>query len=109
MHSIVLLLLIIRYYAFWYEICLLFLYTKINLYFRCGHCKKLGPELDKAAKVLEKREKPIRIGKVDATIETDLGTQFDVTGYPKLLIFRNGKYSEYKGPRNEPGMKITNL
>ncbi|XP_066932342.1 protein disulfide-isomerase A4-like [Clytia hemisphaerica] len=68
----------------------------------CGHCKKIGPELEKAAKVLQKREKPISIGKVDATVETDLATKFEVTGYPTMFIMRNGKKYEYKGPRNEP-------
>lgn len=71
--------------------------------FRCGHCKKIAPELEKAAKTLNKREKPIVIGKVDATIESDLASRFDVTGYPTMIIFRKGKKSEYNGPRNEPG------
>jgi len=72
-------------------------------YFRCGHCKKLTPQLEKAAKILQKREKPIIIAKVDATVETDLSSKYEVSGYPTMYIFRNGKHSEYKGPRNEPG------
>ena len=74
-----------------------------NKFFRCGHCKKIAPELEKAAKTLNKREKPIVIGKVDATIESDLASRFDVTGYPTMVIFRKGKKFEYNGPRNEPG------
>ena len=70
---------------------------------RCGHCKKIAPELEKAAKVLQALDKPILIGKVDATKEADLAKDYEVQGYPTMKVFRKGKPSEYKGPRNEPG------
>ena len=38
----------------------------------CGHCKKLAPEFEKAAKQLAQMEKKIMLAKVDATVETDL-------------------------------------
>lgn len=53
--------------------------------------------------MLQAREVPILIGKVDATIETDLGKEYEVQGYPTMKIFRKGKAQEYKGPRDEPG------
>ena len=71
--------------------------------FRCGHCKKLAPELETAAKVLKNNDPPIPIAKVDATEEKDLGTRFDVKGYPTLKIFRKGKEFEYNGPRQSNG------
>jgi len=70
----------------------------------CGHCKKLAPFLEKAAQSLKTQENPILIGKVDATIESELGTKYGVTGYPTMKVFRKGKISEYKGPREEPGI-----
>ncbi|XP_047136249.1 protein disulfide-isomerase A4 [Hydra vulgaris] len=70
----------------------------------CGHCKKIAPQLEKAASALQSKQPSILIGKVDATIEKELAEQYGVTGYPTMKIFRNGKATEYKGPREEPGI-----
>uniref|UniRef100_A0A915PKR5 Protein disulfide-isomerase n=1 Tax=Setaria digitata TaxID=48799 RepID=A0A915PKR5_9BILA len=68
----------------------------------CGHCKKLAPEYEKAAKKL--KDKGIMFAKVDSTAEKSLSMEFDVTGYPTLYIFRNGKKSDYSGPRDAKGI-----
>ncbi|XP_072508516.1 protein disulfide-isomerase A4 isoform X1 [Notamacropus eugenii] len=70
----------------------------------CGHCKKLAPEYEKAAKELSKRSPPIPLAKVDAIEESDLAKRFDVTGYPTLKIFRKGKAFDYNGPREKYGI-----
>ncbi|XP_017309171.1 protein disulfide-isomerase A4 [Ictalurus punctatus] len=70
----------------------------------CGHCKRLAPEYEKAAKELGARTPPIPLAKVDATAENDLATRFDVTGYPTLKIFRKGKVFDYNGPREKHGI-----
>uniref|UniRef100_A0A8C6CQF6 Protein disulfide-isomerase n=1 Tax=Moschus moschiferus TaxID=68415 RepID=A0A8C6CQF6_MOSMO len=70
----------------------------------CGHCKKLAPEYEKAAKELSKRSPPIPLAKVDATAETDLAKRFGVSGYPTLKIFRKGKAFDYNGPREKYGI-----
>ena len=75
----------------------------MHSFLRCGHCKKIAPELEKAAKQLKERDEPILIGKVDATIEKELAEEYEVKGYPTMKVFRNGKASEYKGPREGPG------
>ena len=41
----------------------------------CGHCKNLAPEYEQAAAALRKHDPPLRIAKVDATVETDLGNR----------------------------------
>ncbi|XP_073686930.1 protein disulfide-isomerase A4 [Garra rufa] len=70
----------------------------------CGHCKRLAPEYEKAAKELSNRTPPIPLAKVDATVESDLATRFGVSGYPTLKIFRKGKAFDYNGPREKFGI-----
>lgn len=57
----------------------------------CGHCKKLEPEWNKAATELKGE---VKIGKVDCTVHTSLGSRFGVSGYPTIKFFPPGKKTE---------------
>lgn len=65
----------------------------------CGHCKRLSPELDKAASILAGLKDPIVIAKVNADKYTHLATKYEIDGFPTLKIFMHGVPTEYYGPR----------
>jgi protein disulfide-isomerase A4 len=75
----------------------------------CGFCVKLEPKYEKAAKYLSEYDEPVPLAKIDATQEPDLSIKYNITGYPTIYVFRNGRHYEYTGGRETHGIKIKNL
>mmetsp|Transcript_11546 Transcript_11546/g.11192 ORF Transcript_11546/g.11192 Transcript_11546/m.11192 type:complete len:142 (+) Transcript_11546:85-510(+) len=63
----------------------------------CGHCKTLAPILEEVALELKGI---VNIAKVDVMESRDLGTRFDIKGFPTLKMFSRGQIYTYKGRRN---------
>jgi len=68
----------------------------------CGHCKNLEPEWNKAATELKG---VVKLGKVDATANQKLASDFGVKGYPTIKYFGPGKKTsssaeDYSGGRD---------
>lgn len=58
----------------------------------CGHCKRIKPEFEKAAKRIKSEKIDGILAAVDATKQPDLASRFGVKGYPTLKYFSKGEY-----------------
>ena len=63
---------------------------------RCGHCKKLQPEWEKAA---QEAQDKVRFGVVDCTNQPQLASTYGIQGYPTIKVFLPGE----KEPKDYPG------
>ena len=70
----------------------------------CGHCKSMEPAYSKLAQRMKAETDGVAIGKVDSTVENDLGTRYGVQGFPTLKLFINGEPVDYSGGREEEPM-----
>ena len=65
----------------------------------CRHCQDLSKTWDQ---LYEDNKKTLHFAKVDCTIEKNgvLCAQFNVKGYPTLILLKEDKYYQFKGARN---------
>ena len=72
----------------------------------CGHCKKLLPEYEKAAKKIKEKNPKIVLAKMDAT-ENEI-ENIRITGFPTIKFYpgnkKNNQPMDYSGDRNEEGI-----
>uniref|UniRef100_A0A3B4UFR4 Protein disulfide isomerase family A, member 5 n=1 Tax=Seriola dumerili TaxID=41447 RepID=A0A3B4UFR4_SERDU len=58
----------------------------------CGHCKKMKPEYDEAAEILNKgADSPGVLAAVDATVHKAVGDRFKISGFPTVKYFEKGE------------------
>lgn len=70
----------------------------------CGHCKRMKPEFAQAA--TELKEDAVLVGMdVDNPASQSLRTTYNITGFPTILYFENGrKKYDYGGERTKDGI-----
>uniref|UniRef100_A0A0P4W9K9 Protein disulfide-isomerase n=1 Tax=Scylla olivacea TaxID=85551 RepID=A0A0P4W9K9_SCYOL len=68
----------------------------------CRHCEALEPDFEGAARDL--KEEGVTLAKVNGQVEKDLFKEYDIRGYPTLIVFRKGRQFEYKGRRDQEGI-----
>lgn len=65
----------------------------------CGHCKAAIPELNEAANLL-KKEKLVKIGRINCDENRDKCGNYGIRGYPTIKWFANGSNEDYQGGRD---------
>ncbi|KAK3931157.1 Protein disulfide-isomerase A5 [Frankliniella fusca] len=58
----------------------------------CGHCKRMKPDYEKAARMMVDQKIPGKLAAVDATVEQSLAKKFKVQGYPTVKLFHEGQF-----------------
>ena len=66
----------------------------------CGHCQKVKPEWEKAAKDEKGKGNMIKINCGDKEGKSaDLMSKYKVEGFPTIIVFDDGEPTEYNGGR----------
>lgn len=78
----------------------------------CGHCKKIKPVWDEVSKEVNEGEATgVKMIKVNCSNPAENEAQkavmekYNIQGYPTILVFENGKHSEYSGERTAEAFK----
>jgi len=66
----------------------------------CGHCKKMAPDYISASDKADVEGK-VKFAEVDVTEENELGSEFEIRGFPTLKYFSKGEVFDYEGGRSE--------
>lgn len=65
----------------------------------CGHCNAMANDYAAAAEDL--KDAPYKIAKLDSTVNPETTSKFQVSGYPTLLFFIEGRHIKYNGGRTK--------
>lgn len=67
----------------------------------CGHCRKMEPTYERVAEMLHGE---VNVARVDVPANRELGTRFDVKGFPTIKFLSKGKVYDYSGRRTAEDM-----
>lgn len=73
----------------------------------CGHCKQAAPEFEKlmaASPMTLKDGTKVTVKVLDADKNKDEIKQYNIRGYPTILIGDGANMTEYPGPRTYDGL-----
>ncbi|XP_078050190.1 thioredoxin domain-containing protein pretaporter [Augochlora pura] len=72
----------------------------------CGHCQRMAPQYEKLAKDVKADKSNVIIAKVDCTVDSELCTEHDVTGYPTFKFFKAGetKGTKFRDAKDLPSL-----
>lgn len=62
----------------------------------CGHCRKMEPTYEKVSEMLNG---DVNVARVDVTANRELGTRFEIKGFPTIKFLSKGKVYDYVGKR----------
>ncbi|VEN40613.1 unnamed protein product [Callosobruchus maculatus] len=72
----------------------------------CGHCKRMKPHYIEAAKDLASQGYEQCMAMVDCTENPEVTEEYDISGFPTVKLFKNGKFvADYKGKRTPEDIK----
>ncbi|ORZ14289.1 thioredoxin/protein disulfide isomerase [Lobosporangium transversale] len=69
----------------------------------CGHCKALAPTYEELGQAFSDKQDKVLIAKVDADAHRELGSRYDIKGFPTIKWFPKGVEGDpedYKGGRD---------
>ena len=67
----------------------------------CSHCKRLEPVWEEVAAVLKNDpDNYVNVARVDCNEHKQVGSRFDIAGFPTIKMISKGKMYEYRGKKD---------
>ncbi|XP_050984581.1 protein disulfide-isomerase TMX3a [Labeo rohita] len=63
----------------------------------CAYCHTFEPIWHEVGAELKSMGSPVNVGKIDTTVHTSIGSEFNIRGYPTIKLFKGNLSFDYKG------------
>ncbi|XP_036412755.1 protein disulfide-isomerase TMX3a, partial [Colossoma macropomum] len=70
----------------------------------CEYCKTFEPIWYEVGAELKSLGSPVNVGKLDTTVHSSVLSEFNIRGYPAIILVKGEKSFEYRGPRTKDGI-----